>query len=139
MQKKPTSTADGAVGMGAEARTVATRPEESAGRGRVRSGEPAAVVRFGAPYGLAVALGVIALAASSTSLFIPGVLGGPLVSQGNLRGTALVLLALAVPVLFVSMYFAAKGSARALVFWLGAVAYIIYQAVLFLFGTPFNS
>ena len=24
-------------------------------------------------------------------------------------------------------------------FWLGAVAYIIYQAVLFLFGTPFNS
>ncbi len=139
MERQPSSTADGAVGIGAEAHAVGTRPEQSTGRGRVQLGESAAAVRFGAPYGLSVALGAIALAASSTSLFIPGVLGGPLVSQGNLRGTALVMLVLAVPVLFTSMYFAAKGSARALVFWLGAVAYIIYQAVLFLFGTPFNS
>ena len=32
-----------------------------------------------------------------------------------------------------------RDSARELVVWLGAVAYIIYQGVLFLFGTPFNS
>ena len=90
-------------------------------------------------YRLSAALGVVALATSAASFFIPEVLGGPAVSQGNLRGTALVIMALAIPVLATSMYFTSRNSARALVAWLGAVAYIIYQAVLFLFGTPLNS
>ena len=97
------------------------------------------LLRSPAAYRLSGALGVVALVASSTSFFIPGVLGGPAVSQGNLRGTALVIMVIAVPVLFASMYFASRDSARALVVWLGAVGYIIYQGVLFLFGTPFNS
>ena len=66
-------------------------------------------------------------------------LGGPAVAQGNLRGTAVVVMVLAVPLLATSMYFTSRNSARALVIWMGAVGYIIYQAVLFLFGTPFNS
>jgi hypothetical protein len=81
----------------------------------------------------------MALAAASLSFFIPEVLGGPAVAQGNLRGTALAVMVVAVPLLFASIYFASKNSARALVAWLGAVAYIVYQAVLFLFATPFNS
>lgn len=97
------------------------------------------LLRSPAAYRLSGALGVVALVASSTSFFIPGVLGGPAVSQGNLRGTALVIMVIAVPVLFASMYFASRDSARAQVVWLGAVGYIIYQGVLFLFGTPFNS
>jgi len=92
-----------------------------------------------AAYRLSAALGVVALAASATSFFIPGILAGPAVAQGNLRGTALVIMVIAVPVLFTSMYFASRNSARSVVAWLGAVAYIIYQAVLFLFGSPFNS
>jgi hypothetical protein len=92
-----------------------------------------------AAYGLSAALGAVAVAASATSFFIPGVLGGPAVAQGNLRGTALVIMVVAVPLLVVSMYFTSRNSARALVAWLGSLAYINYQAVLFLFATPFNS
>jgi hypothetical protein len=103
-----------------------------------RSTAPSAL-RSAAAHRLAGALGAVALAASSTSFFVPGVLGGPAVSQGNLRGTALVIMVLAVPALFISMHLASRNSTRALVVWLGAVGYIIYQAVLFLFGTPFNS
>lgn len=76
---------------------------------------------------------------AGASFFIPGVLGGPPVAQGNLRGTALVIMVLAVPVLLVAMSFTRRGSARALVVWLGALAYINYQSLLFLFATPFNS
>ena len=42
---------------------------------------------------------VITLVAAAGSFFIPGVLGGPAVTQGTLRGTALVLMVLAVPLL----------------------------------------
>ena len=34
---------------------------------------------------------------------------------------------------------AARGSARALVVWLGTLGYLLYQAVLFCFATPFNN
>jgi len=91
-----------------------------------------------AAYRMSAALSVVTVVAASTSFFIPGILGGPAVAQGNLRGTALVLMVVAVPLLLVSMYFTSRHSARALVAWLGAVAYINYQAVLFLFATPFN-
>lgn len=90
-------------------------------------------------YRLSGGLAAAALAASATSFFVPGLLGGPPVSQGNLRGTALVIMVLAIPCLVGAMVFTARGSARSLVVWVGSVAYITYQGVLFLFGTPFNS
>lgn len=90
-------------------------------------------------YRLSGALAAVALAAAATSFFVPGVLGGPPVSQGNLRGTALVIMVLAVPALVIAMVLTRRGSARALVFWLGSLGYVGYQSVLFLFGTPFNS
>jgi hypothetical protein len=92
-----------------------------------------------AAYRFSGALAVVALAAAATSFFIPDVLEGPPVAQGNLRGTALVIMVLAVPALIAAMFFTQRDSARALVVWLGALAYIIYQSVLFLFATPFNS
>lgn len=90
-------------------------------------------------YRLSGTLGILALAAAATSFFIPDVLGGPPVAQGNLRGTALVIMVLAIPALVAAMFFTRRDSARALVVWLGALAYISYQGVLFLFATPFNS
>jgi len=90
-------------------------------------------------YRFSGALAVVALAAASTSFFIPDVLGGPPVAQGNLRGTALVIMVLAIPALVAAMFFTRRDSARALVVWLGALGYISYQGVLFLFATPFNS
>lgn len=135
----PTSHVDGPNLSGAQAHGVATRSGSVLGGHRTERGTAPSVLRSAAAYRLSGALGVVALAAASTSFFIPGVLGGPGVSQGNLRGTALVIMLFAVPAHFSSMYFASRNSARGLVVWLGAVGYIIYQAVLFLFGTPFNS
>ena len=89
-------------------------------------------------YWLSGALAVVTTAASACSFFIPGVLRGPAVMNGSARGTALVILIVAVPALLLSMRSAAAGSVRALIVWLGAIAYIAYQAVLFIFATPFN-
>jgi hypothetical protein len=83
------------------------------------------------PYVLCSALAVtVALAAGLTVAF-PSLLRGVAVSNGNLRGTAVVLLACGQPVLVVAMIGTARGSARAFVVWLGALGYLIYQAVLF--------
>jgi hypothetical protein len=92
-----------------------------------------------AAFRLSGALAIVALTASATSFFIPDVLGGPPVAQGNLRGTALVIMVLAIPALVAAIFFTRRDSARALVVWLGALAYIAYQSALFLFATPFNS
>jgi hypothetical protein len=93
----------------------------------------------GVSYWLSAALGFVALAAAASSFFVRDVLGGPAVAQGNLRGTAVVIMVLVLPSLAVSMKLTSRGSARALVVWFASVAYLLYQAVLFVFATPFNS
>jgi hypothetical protein len=89
-------------------------------------------------YWLSGALALVAAAAAAATFFLPGVLRGPAVMNGSARGTALVVLVVAVPALLLSMRAAAAGSVRALIVWTGAITYIAYQAVLFLFATPFN-
>lgn len=89
-------------------------------------------------YWLSGTLALVTAAAAAGTFFIPGVLRGPAVMNGSARGTALVVLVVAIPALLLSMRTAALGSVRALVVWLGAIAYIAYQAVLFTFETPFN-
>ena len=59
--------------------------------------------------------------------------------MGSARGTAIVLLAVTGPVAAVAMAVGARGSARAVVVWLGALAAIVYNAQMLLYGTPFNS
>ncbi len=58
---------------------------------------------------------------------------------GNMRGTALAVLVIAVPLLVGSMMLSSRGSLRARFVWLGAVAYIAYNAVMFCFALQFNS
>jgi hypothetical protein len=96
------------------------------------------VVRSRAAYALSGGLGLAVAAAAGLSLAFPSVLAGAEVTKGNLRGTALVLLVLGVPVLATAMLRSARGSARALVVWLGTLGYLMYQSVLFCFGTPLN-
>lgn len=93
----------------------------------------------GPVYGFSGALVVVSLAAAALSFFVPDILGGPAVSQGNLRGTALVVMVLALPALVAATTLASRGSARALVVWYASVGFLLYQSVLFVFGTPFNS
>lgn len=67
------------------------------------------------------------------------VLTGPPVMNGNARGTVLVMAALAVPLLLLAFVGAARGAAWAPLLWLGACAHLVYNGVLLLFATPFNS
>ncbi len=87
---------------------------------------------------MAVLLGVVAAAAASVTALVPDVLSGTAVMSGSARGTALVVLLAAVPVLAVSARAAARGSLRALAVWVGVTAYLTYNAVMFCIATPFN-
>jgi len=92
-----------------------------------------------AAYWLSSSLAVIAGIGAAATFAVPGVLRGPAVMNGSARGTALVVLLVAVPALAVAMWASAQRSARAQIVWLGAVGYILYNSVLFLFATPFNN
>jgi hypothetical protein len=89
--------------------------------------------------GLIAAAAIANAAAAATTFFIPDVLTGPAVTNGNARGTTLVMLAVGIPVLSIATWLAARGSWRALVVTLGALGYFAYNDFLLLFATPFNS
>jgi len=88
---------------------------------------------------LAVATAVVAGVSAVWTAADPGLLRGPGAMQGSARGTAVVLGVMALPVLLASVRQALRGSAPALVIWGGALLYVVYNAVLFLFLTPFNA
>ena len=90
-------------------------------------------------YWLSMALALVAATSAALTFFVPGILTGPAGTNGNARGTALVMLVAAVPVLLISMSLTARGSWRAPVVWLGALGYLLYNGFLLLFLTPFNS
>lgn len=85
--------------------------------------------------------GLAALAATVSAvgaLWWPSTLRGAAVTDGNLRGTALVVLVVAVPLLLAACRRAQQGSAMAVGVWLAALLYLAYQGVMFCFGTPMN-
>ena len=90
-------------------------------------------------YALSMILAMIGGVTAALTFFLPGVLTGPPVTNGNARGTALVMLALAMPVLLFSIWWERRGSWRARFLWLGSLFYLGYNAFLLLFLTPFNS
>jgi hypothetical protein len=95
--------------------------------------------RFKTARALGLVTGTVAAVAGAWTFADPGLLHGPEAMQGSARGTALVLLALAVPVLLLSLWTASRGSGPALLVAAGALLYVVYNAVLFLFLTPFNA
>jgi hypothetical protein len=84
------------------------------------------------------AAGLAAVAAAAPTFFVSGVLNGPPVMNGSARGTALVMLVLAVPTLVLGLVLARRDSVRGRVLVLGALAYLTYNAMLFVYATPFN-
>jgi hypothetical protein len=58
---------------------------------------------------------------------------------GNLRGTALTMAAIALPIMIASMVSASRGSVRARFIWLGCLGYMAYNAMMFNFAAQFNS
>lgn len=100
----------------------------------------AGTVRAGPlPYALSGALALAATVSAAVSLGVPSVLTGAAVGNGNLRGTALIVLVLGIPVHLTAMLHASRGSARGTIVWLGTLGYLLYQAVLLCFATPINA
>jgi hypothetical protein len=91
------------------------------------------------PYVVSAVLGVAAAAAAALTLVDPGVLTGVPGANGNMLGTAAVVLLVGAPLLALAMIGSARGSSRAFVVWLGTLGYLLYQAVLFCFATPLNN
>jgi hypothetical protein len=56
--------------------------------------------------------------------------------NGSARGTALIIVLVAVPVLVGSLVLAWRGSARAVLAWLGAMGVLAHNALMFVFATP---
>ena len=92
----------------------------------------------GAAYWLSAVLGVAAAAGSLLTFTVPAVLRGTAVMNGSARGTALVVLQAGVPALACSMLLAARGSAGAVITWLGSAGFLLYNSLMFLFATPAN-
>jgi hypothetical protein len=89
-------------------------------------------------YWLSAALGVTAAAGSLLTFTVPAVLRGGAVMNGSARGTALVVLLAGVPALAGSILLAARGSAAAVITWLGSAGFLLYNSLMFTFATPAN-
>ena len=105
-----------------------------------RTPSAAAVPLVGSPVAhiLSVGLGVVAVAAAAPTFFADGLLRGPAAMNGSARGTALVMMLVGVPVLLAAQLVTRRGVRRAVPIWLGSCAYLLYNAFMLLFGTPFN-
>ncbi|HET7901562.1 MAG TPA: hypothetical protein VFL59_10275 [Candidatus Nanopelagicales bacterium] len=100
---------------------------------------PPLEVRGAACVPLSWALAGVTTVAAALTVLDPGLLRGAAVMNGSARGTALVMLLGGVPVLVAGVLLARRGSVRALALWIGGLAYLAYNAVMLLFGTPFNA
>jgi len=115
--------------------TVRPNPARSGGIG----GGPRRVIGpTGPAYWLSAGLVAAAAASSLLTYLLPSVLRGTAAMNGSARGTALVVLLAGVPVLAGSAWMAARGSAAAVVTWLGSVAFLLYNSLMFAFATPAN-
>jgi hypothetical protein len=117
---------------------VASRPPRSVALVEVGDAVGPSALRPSA-YVLSALLAVVAATASAAMWFVPGLLNGAPAMDGSARGTALVVLIAGVPLLVTSMWATARGSARAMFLWAGAVAFLLYQSVLYALATPFNA
>lgn len=83
-------------------------------------------------------LGVAVVAAAVPTFFADGLLNGTPVMNGSARGTALTMFAVALPALLGGLATSVRGSARGRAVLIGALGYLTYNAMLFVYATPFN-
>src|SRR5689334_15943205 len=88
---------------------------------------------------LALATSAVSLLGGVWTFLDPDLLHGPEAMQGSARGTALVMVAVALPWLLLAVWKSRRGSTGALLLWAGALLYLVYNAVLLIFLTPFNA
>ena len=106
--------------------------------GPAKDGTGRVVPAGGVAYWLSGALAATAALSALLTYLVSDVLRGPAVMNGSARGTALVVFLVGVPVLACSLVLARRGSAIAVVTWLAAVGFLLYNALMFVFATPVN-
>src|SRR5918995_7327378 len=87
---------------------------------------------------LAAAISGLMIAASAIGIAVPDLYREGPWAREAFRGGDVVTLALVAPVLMASMILARRGSVRATVVWIGALAYAIYNYAYYVFGASFN-
>jgi hypothetical protein len=88
--------------------------------------------------GLSAVIVILMVGASTAGLVVDDLdPDGPWAREA-LRGGDLTTLLLAAPILLLSLVFVRRGSGRAQVVWLGALAYSVYNYAYFAFGARFN-
>lgn len=102
------------------------------------SDRPGTRIRVHPANALSAALVACTAVACALTAFWPRVLRGTPVMNGSARGTALVLLVMALPTLVLAMHASRRPSSRGVVVWLGALFCLAYNGVLLVFATPFN-
>jgi hypothetical protein len=109
---------------------VVPRAERPAWRGSLRFRQVAE--------GLSAVIVMLMVGASSAGLVVDDLYPDGPWAREALRGGDLTTLLLAAPILLLSLVFVRRGSRRAQVVWLGALAYSVYNYAYFAFGARFN-
>jgi hypothetical protein len=91
-----------------------------------------------AAYSLAAWLTVVLLVVAAGGLLLPELYRDPDGWAAQARGINLVDVVVTVPTLIASMALSARGSLRAHIVWVGALGYVLYNAVIFAFEVAFN-
>ncbi|HEX6292520.1 MAG TPA: hypothetical protein VFZ66_25260 [Herpetosiphonaceae bacterium] len=87
---------------------------------------------------LSAIIAILAAVASSGGLLIASLYRDNSLIIWAFRGNDLVTLAVAVPLLVGALILTRRGSQRALLIWLGALGYMLYNYIFYLYGTAFN-
>jgi hypothetical protein len=88
--------------------------------------------------GLSAVIVILMVGASTAGLVVDDLYPDGPWAREALRGGDLTTLLLAAPILLLSLVFVRRGSGRAQVVWLGALAYSVYNYAYFAFGARFN-
>lgn len=89
-------------------------------------------------YVLSVITAVLAAAASAGGLFLGGMYRDNALVVDAWKGNDLITLVVVVPLLIGALILSARGSERARLLWLGAVGYMLYNYIFYLYGAAFN-
>ncbi len=88
---------------------------------------------------LSTLIAILAILASVGGLLLKGLYRDNAFVTTTWLGNDAVTLFLAAPILVAAMVFAARGSLRAQLIWLGALDYMLYNYAFYLFGATFNA
>ena len=89
-------------------------------------------------YLLSIAIAILATLASAGGLFLNGLYRDNTFVRTTWLGNDAVTLLIAIPILIATLFYAARGSLKAQLIWMGVLEYMLYNYAFYLFGAVFN-